>query len=226
MTAIYVTNRSTLISERDAQYMTSAVNHQMVRDVAPAWKLPPTPVIYAKLPPPGSRIIVILDTADDPQALGYHTDTGIPAGVVGVKPELDQGAKTLSGPYSVSSILSHEVLEMAVDPTCALWADSGNGYLVAYEVGDPVQSDHYDIDQVTVSNFVYPDFFNSAAPLNAKVDHLGKLNKPFTLSSGGYWVKLQGGQASQEFGAQMPDWLKATKQIPASRTQRHSPAVA
>lgn len=129
----------------------------------------------------------------------------------------------MTGPYSVASILSHEVLEMAVDGRCNLWADSGQGFLVAYEVGDPCQSDHYDVDGVTLSNFVHPGFFDPNAPDGTKLDHLGLVQAPFELRPGGYWVQMRDGQPSQHFGEDMPDWLIAAKLAnPSSRTNRRT----
>lgn len=231
---IYVANQSTLVSDADARAMTMAVNHQMWRDVEPVWQLPRTQVTFTNHPPKESRVIVLVDTADDPDALGYHTENGaIQSGVVGCKPELDQGAHPLTGSYSVSSILSHEVLEMAVDGRCNLWADTGRGILVAYEVGDPVQSDHYDIDQVTlshpvtVSNFVHPAFFDPIAPAGTKLDHMGLVDTPFTLRPGGYWVQMREGQVTQKFGDEMPDWLIQAKLAnPSSRTNLRTAEAA
>lgn len=225
---VWVVNHSTLVTDTDAQTMTAAVNHQMRRDVEPAWHLPRTPVTYTTTPPRGARVIILVDTADDPQALGYHTEIGAAqSGVVGCKPELDQGAHPLAGPYSVASILSHEVLEMAVDGRCNLWADTGRGLLVALEVGDPVQSDHYDIDGVTVSDFVFPAFFDPLSPAGAKLDQLGLVRTPFTLRPGGYWIQLRGGQATQTFGEAMPDWLIDAKLgNPGSRTNRRADTTA
>lgn len=220
---IWVVNKSTLVTDPDTATMTAAVDHQMSRDVEPAWSMPRTPIAWTHTPPKGARVIVLVDTADDPQALGYHTEIGaVQSGIVGCKPELDQGAHPLTGPYSVASILSHEVLEMAVDGRCNLWADTGKGYLIAYEIGDPVQSDHYDIDGVTVSNFALPTWFDPLTPRGTKVDYLGKLRAPFTLSHGGYWVQMRNGQTTQKFGQTMPTWLRETKQHPATRTQRLS----
>lgn len=229
---IYVVNKSTLVSDADAQTMTAAVDLQMARDVEGVWNLPDTPIRFTKTPPKGARVIVLVDTADDPQALGYHDEVGaVQSGVVGCKPELDQGAHALTGPYSVASILSHEVLEMAIDPRCNLWADSGRGFMIAYEVGDPVQSDHYDVTvdgagPVTVSNFVFPAFFDPNSPHGTPLDHLGLARTPFTLRPGGYWVQLQEGRASQKFGDEMPDWLRQAKLAnPGSRTNRRGHAA-
>jgi hypothetical protein len=40
--------------------------------------------------------------------------------VVAAKPELDNGGKATTGDWSVSSVMSHEVLEMFIDPNCNL----------------------------------------------------------------------------------------------------------
>jgi hypothetical protein len=223
---IYVVNRSGLVSNADVATMTNAVDQQMHDHVEPAWNLPRLPVLYATTPPVGAKVVLVVDTADDPQALGYHTETKtIQSGIVGCKPELDNGAHPLTGPYSVASILSHEVLELAVDGACNLWADSGKGYLVAYEVGDPVQSDCYTLAGCSVSNFVLPAWFDPQTRRGSRVDQMGKLATPFTLSKGGYWVMMRDGVVTQRFGEQMPEWLIAAKaQNPTSRTRRRDRA--
>lgn len=220
-TTIWVVNQSTLVSESDARLMVAAVDLQMSRDVEPVWSLPRIPVVFTKAPPKGARVIVLVDTADDPQALGYHDEVGsVQSGVVGCKPELDQGAHALTGPYSVASILSHEVLELAVDPRCNLWADSGHGYMIAYEVGDPTQSDSYTVAGISVSNFVYPSWFDPNSPRGTKLDQMGLIRTPFTMRKGGYWIQIHGGSVTQRFGEEMPSWLRDVKSLPATRTQR------
>lgn len=218
---IWIVNKSTLVSDADVTTMTAAVDKQMHQHVEPVWSLPRIPVAFTTKPPKGARVIVLVDTADDPQALGYHTEVGaVQSGVVGCKPELDQGAHPLTGPYSVASILSHEVLEMAVDGRCNLWADSGRGLLVAYEVGDPVQSDWYLIDGVSVSNFVWPGWFDPNTPHGTQLDQMHLCHAPFELRRHGYWIQMHGGQVTQRFGAEMPWWLREMKQHPLTRTSR------
>jgi hypothetical protein len=133
---------------------------------------------------------------------------------------MSQGAKALTGPYSISSTLSHEVAEMFLDPWCSGWYDSGKGYLVAAEIGDPVQSDYYLIDGVAMSNFLCGPWFNPLAAKTDRFDWMGKLHAPFTMSRGGYWVQLKGGKVTQRFGEAMPEWLVAVKKSSVSRTQR------
>ena len=226
---IYVVNASTLVSDGDVAKMTAACAAQLTRDVAPAYGLAPVPVLplsKTKITK-RARVISVVDTLEEADALGWHTEEGTEHvyGVVGAKAVLDQGAKALTGPYAVSSVLSHEVIEMFVDPTCSMWSDSGHGFLIAYEACDPVQSGIYDIGGITVSDFVTADWFdpqNSGDP----VSYLKTIKRPFTMSKGGYWVQLAAGQTSEKFGEDMPEWLRALKRRSITRTQRHQTGSA
>lgn len=218
---IFVVNRSSLVQDHELVLMCSAISRQVLVDVAPAFGVLPVAVVFSHNPPAGARVVAVVDTCDDPQALGYHTESGgVPDGFVGCKPELDAGAQVLTGAYSVASILSHEVLELFLDEFANLWADSGQGFAVAFEVADPVQSSFYNVQGVSVSDFVLPAWFDPDAAAGQRFNHLGSLTAPFTLDRGGYWVQLAEGQVSQRFGDDVPDWLRAAKQVPVSRAQR------
>lgn len=218
---IYVVNKSTLVSDHDLVTMCSAISRQILTDVAPAFGILPVPVLFSHTPPAGGHVIALVDTCDDPQALGYHTESGgVPDGFVGAKPELDNGGKVLTGSYSVASVLDHECLELLLDPACNLTADSGQGFSVAYEIADPVQSDSYVVQGVTLSSFVLPAWFDPDAAAGSRLDWLGHLSHPFQIASGGYVVEIREGKASQKFGDAMPGWLRATKQLPVSRGGR------
>lgn len=223
---IYVVNHSTQVTDAQVQAMTAACAKQIAQHVAPAHGLTPVPVTYlaknAPPPPTQARVITVMDALDDPQALGYHDETAGEHiyGVVGTAEAMKQGAQALTGPYSISSILSHEVCEMVVDPYCAGWFDNGHGLLIAYEVGDPVESDAYLLDGVAVSNFVGAEWFNPRAAKTARFDYLGRLTKPFSMTRGGYWVQSKAGKTSQKFGEGMPEWRKAAKRAQFARGQR------
>jgi hypothetical protein len=94
---------------------------------------------------------------------------------------------------TISDTLSHEVLEMLVDPALNLYAyrpgdgtrRRDRGYF--YEVCDAVQCMHYKIDGVRVCNFVYPEWFEYAWPRHSrKFDHRGALGEPFEILAGCY----------------------------------------
>jgi hypothetical protein len=207
--------------------MTQAVATQVRLDAAPLWDRSPAAVIFytnASDVPATAHGIAIVDTIQDqPQGvLGFHTEDpgGKLWGVVAAKPELDNGGQVLTGDWSVSSVLSHEVLEMFVDPNCNLWADDGKGSAYSFEVCDPVEAPSYAVSNVSVSNFVTPAWFDPLAPATAQFDKLGHLSAAFSILTGGYVVYESAGQAQQKFGDAFPDWRKQMKTGPLARTRQ------
>lgn len=222
---IHVANKSSQVSDADVKTMALACSKQIALHVAPAYGMLPVQVTFlanGAPPPKSARLITVMDTLDDAQALGYHTEDGAEHiwGVVGTKAAMDQGAKALTGPYSISSILSHEVIELFGDPRINLWADNGRGTQVAVELCDPVENDSYLVDGVAVSNFVYPAWFDHLAAKGDRFDYMGRLTRPFTMARGGYWVEMKAGKTSQKFGEDVPEWRRAAKQAGFSRSHR------
>jgi hypothetical protein len=154
--------------------------------------------------------------------LGFHTEDqgGQLWGVVAAKPELDNGGQVTTGDWSVSSTLSHEVLEMFVDPNCNLWANDGKGSAYSLEVSDPVEAPTYTVNGVSVANFVTPAWFDPLAPATAQFDKLGQLTAAFSILKGGYMVYETAGQEQQQFGVEFPNWRKEMKTGPLARTRR------
>lgn len=228
-TTIYVQNRATLVTDAQAAQMASACATQITRDVAPAYGFVPVPVLFTAQTtlPTQARVITLVDTLQEQDALGWHAEDGSHHiyGQVGAKVVLDQGAKVLTGPYAVSTILSHEVVELFVDPFASLWADTGRGFEITYEACDPVQSDRYDIGGVSVSSFVTAEWFNPYAGPGVKFDYLGKLSRPFSMDRGGYWVQRSEGRISQRFGEGVPEWVKIQKAKKFARAQRRVDGV-
>ena len=224
---IAILNQSTLVTDADAATMTQAAASQLRFDAAPLWDRAPAAVIFYTDPsavPATAHGIAIVDTIENqPQGvLGFHTEDqgGKLWGVVAAKPELDNGAKVTTGDWSVSSVLSHEVLEMFVDPNCNLWANDGKGSAYSFEVCDPVETPSYTVNGVSVSNFVTPAWFDPLAPATAQFDKLSLLTAPFSLLKGGYVVYDTAGKEHQKFGDDFPDWRKEMKGGPLARTRR------
>jgi hypothetical protein len=224
---IAIVNQSTLVSDTDAQKMTQAIVKQVRLDAAPLWDRTPAPVVFytdAKHVPPRAHGIALVDTIEnEPQGvLGFHTEDqgGKLWGVVAAKPELDNGGKATTGDWSVSSVLSHEVLEMFIDPNCNLWSSDNKKSMYSLEVCDPVEAPTYVVDGVSVSNFVTPAWFDPLAGKSAQFDKLGLLKAPFTMLKGGYVIYASAGKSHQRFGAEFPDWRKAMKSGPLARTRR------
>jgi hypothetical protein len=108
--------------------------------------------------------IAIVDTIEDQPkgVVGFHVEDhgGKLWGVAAAKPEVDNGREIMTGNWSVSTVLSHEVLEMFIDLNCNLWANDGNGKVYSLEVCDPVEAPSYTVRGVSVSNFVTPSWFD------------------------------------------------------------------
>ncbi len=230
-TLISVVNRSARVTDADVARMVSAVGKQLARDVAPIWgqvpalEFVPRGVVASGMP------CTISDTPDEPGAAGYH-DEG-PDGVPYIKVFTFVGAPTLVGSEALSVTLSHEILEVVGDSAANLWADGPDGADYARELADAVEGDTYAIDGVSVSNFVYPAFFDPKAQHGSKLAFVDTVIKPFTMSAGGYQIKrTEPGRVSQvfaalrgqpkramhvEFGPAFPEGKKAAKLAKAAK---------
>lgn len=233
---IAVINESKLITDSDVDTMCKAVHTQVEQHVLPAWNMKDCSVqFYAdKTQVPGSAWLVhVLDDPTVAGALGYHSeDNSRVVAFIFCQPVLKNGGVVLydsNHPQntSVSSVLSHEVLEMIGDQYACWWSDGPElpqGSQYALELCDPVEGDSYTIPvtvngaevKVSVSNFVYPAWFDAQAinPEDMPFDFLQKLTKPFTMTQGGYMIVRQAGQVSQVFADGIPEWkmeLKAEK---------------
>jgi hypothetical protein len=220
---IYVTNGSTRVKDQDVHTMVSAVSAQVQGHFAPAWQIPANPVTYLAPgdPRPASgAVLTIVDKPDQPGVLGWHTEGAqdVIYGYVFAEPILDNGGAVLTGAtYTVAATLSHEVLETIADPHVNLWVTGPNGTLISQEVCDPVENGSYEINGVSVSDFVTPNWFDAQAAPGAPMDYLGRVSKPFQMDSGGYYVQVKQGKASQVHGEEVPEWRRDTKSNPHSR---------
>ena len=229
---IAVINKSTFVNNANVALMTTACNTQLSRDVAPAWGKSIIPVTFytdERNVPVGSAKIFIFDNADQEGALGYHTETmqGQVFGKIFARTIMQYGFPVLYNAQSrtsitVSSVLSHEVIELFVNPYVQLWADGPstvNGNLYSFEACDAVESNIYQITvsgkpnvTVSVSNFVYPEYFDTASPNGTKLDYMNLLRTPFTMSSGGYMaIRDASDNITEIFGDKYPQQLKLMK---------------
>ena len=207
MTVIAVLNESSDVTDALARRMTKACHRQIERDVAKLWYLEPWPVRFYKSEasvPKDSLAIVILDNKIAADALGYHFETpaGLRYGRVFAKPILD-GGTIHSSPLSVSTVLSHEVIESFIDPDINLWAEGVPGVMWAYEACDPVERDTYRIRVdgrlVFVSNFVLPSWFDRENPksFNHRWSIASKIEDPTSQQIAERAAKIFGGDGGQ-----------------------------
>lgn len=218
---IYVANQSKRVSDADVQAMATACDSQLYFHAAPSYGYKPNRVLYTATPASvGAQdaLIIVTDTPDQADALGWHSEqaSGQSYGYVFAAPVLDNGGATLTGRLSLSSVLSHEVLETSCNPGVNVSADDGAGWLWDYEVADPVEGYSYAITskRVMVSDFVLPAFFNQASVPGVKYDWMGQLSKPFEVAPGGYASRQPSGTRTQIQGAERIPALNDSRVYP------------
>jgi hypothetical protein len=205
--------------QADAQAHLQAIDHAIslqMRDVAKAWGEYVWRVLYSA--GMSGWHIALLDTADQADALGYHalTPNGEPYARVFLDPVLNHGGMWTAGALSISAVISHEAIEMVLDPGANRWADDWHGTAWALEGCDCTENDSYTIGDVAVSNFVWPDYFN---PLGqGPYDQMGLITKPFEIRPDGYAVKWDTTGISPVFGHAYPEWKVDTKLAAGART--------
>jgi hypothetical protein len=188
---ISIINESTLLTDEEIGAVVPALQTQVSEHFGPAWGVDAqlTFVARGQKPEPGSWWLAILDDSDQAGELAYHetTDEGLPCGKLFARTDLDNH-------LSWSVTISHELLEMLVDPdinlTTFVQDTAKTGKLYSYEVCDPVADDQfgYLIDTVRVSDFVLPCYFEPhTSTADGKYDYCGHLSSPVpALLSGGY----------------------------------------
>ena len=232
---ISVINKSQYVLNADVALMARACSKQLRRDVAPAWGRVSVPVHFyadeSKVPASSDRIYLFDDLAQA-NALGYHEETpeGLPYGRVFTVPILNQEGSKLVGNLTISAALSHEVVELFCDPDVNCWFDGPGTRTYAAEACDPVEGDTYTVSvvltfrAVSVSNFVLPAWFSLQLSLRDRFDFLGKLKRPFTITSDGYMIVRPrlGETPYVKYGSLYPEWKRDMKSHRAARTSRRA----
>jgi hypothetical protein len=162
------------------QQYANALQQQVDNDLAPAWNVRADISVLARgaAIPEDTFPLNIVDSLAGPA--GVHADD---QGLVSARAVSDD---------QLSITLSHELLEMLVDPTGTRKIQAADldpystGQQVYYlvEVCDPVVVYSYDVDGVPVSDFVLPSFYepNAIGP----VDFAGFLSRPLIVPLGCY----------------------------------------
>jgi hypothetical protein len=170
------------LNDQAAQEAIRAVNRQVIEDFMPIWgygrllKLqavdfnPADPDTLAPQKVPADSAMYLVDEASLPGALGFHdlNTRDVPVGFVFV---LDPADWTVT--------LSHEVLELILDPTVNIFVpgpdprNPNNIVLHTYEACDAVERISYEIDGIAVSDFLTPNYFTIGDAPGTRNDFLG-----------------------------------------------------
>ncbi len=206
LTHIAVQNRSTKVDDITVMYWVSAVGKQVRDHLCKHWPIkPPAVVFYSKdlkvTPRKGLAFVNLVDEDGDDGAVGYHLDlAGYPFGYV-----------DMSNAPIPSRTLSHEILEMCINPHMDLFYPYMPHKDAVGEICDPVKPHSYEIvtniqglgpnKSVTVSNFVTPHWFEKGNSLGP-YDYMTKLASPFELAKEGGYLVTSDGQTTR--GADIP----------------------
>lgn len=194
-----------------------ALEFQLYVHVAPFWQTDGVSVNVADrledLPDASSAPLVIYDDSDQAGVLAWHTyqkESGRVHGVAFVTPILENGGTWTKGANSLSASLSHEAIEASVDPYVNFYAFKDETTLEPLEPCDRVEGSSYDINGISVSNFLGPRAFREGP---GPYDWLGQLRDPWEMAPGGYCERLNlaTGKTELIFGTLMPEGQRQLK---------------
>jgi hypothetical protein len=168
----------------DVARVAAALQRQAVRDLEPIWDRPATVDAFPRLEdvPVGYWPMIVETDIGTPGAAGVHMDkNGQPFALI-----------QMSDSWSLTA--SHEMLEMLVDPFGNRVVpgqspkDDQGRVEILVEVSDPCESDDcaYTVNDVLVSDFYTPHFFDPVATEGARYDFTGKITEPREVLPGGY----------------------------------------
>ncbi len=195
---IAIINFSSALSDQDVQDAIRVVNRQVVEDFMPIWGGGRTLKLHATVFDPADEdtlkeeeiraesVIYLIDQGNIPMALGYHSlnSSELPFGFVFTE---------FINEWTVT--LSHEVLELIIDPTANIFVpgpdprDPTNPdkfVLHTYEVCDAVERTSYRIDGIRVSNFITPAWFAAGDAAGTRNDFLGVDVPSFQATTGSH----------------------------------------
>jgi hypothetical protein len=182
----------------DLDALIAAMQEYVDKHFAPVWG---TPCKLVKATnqniPAGNWALTFFDDADTAGALGYHdlTPDGFPLSKIFVRTTVDDGEQ-------VSVTAAHELAEMLVDPGIQMGAFGPDNVWYAYETADAVERESFNVQDIPMSDFVYPAWFEGfRKPKSTKFDHLERCTKPYQILKGGYMPVYQNGRWTQIFGS-------------------------
>ena len=225
-----VINFASALSDDEVRAAIHGVNRQITENFAPIWGYardliffapafdPADPDTLAQEDVPADSVIYLVNEASVPGALGFHDLNlrDVPFGFVFV---LD--------PKDWTTTLSHECLELILDPTATALIpgpdprNAAKTVLHAYEACDAVERLSYSIGDIQVSDFVTPSYFTPDEAAGRNNDFLGAGVPSFGVTRGSHiaFFDLDSGNFETVFGEKAP----ARRNL-AMRAEKHDHA--
>jgi len=213
--SLAVVNFTTTLHTDEVNEAIHAVNRQITEHFAPIWGiartlerlvpnfLPEDPDTLAEETVSADSVLYLVDESSLPGALGFHAlnTKDVPFGFVFVL-----------NPNDWTTTLSHEALELLLDPTVNVFVpgpdprDNRNLVLHTYEACDAVERLSYQIGTVQVSDFVTPSYFTAGEIVGRQNDFLGVSVRSFGVTRGSHiaFINLATGQFETVVGQEAP----------------------
>lgn len=191
--------------------LAKVLDHYVNDDLAPAWGVQCAVSLTESLS--GIKLIIV----DDPYqagTLGFHeqSEDGRPVGYVSVREALRNNER-------ITTVGTHELAEMLVDPSCSRGVMSPRGRWCALEICDPVERlTYFGFGGQIVSNFVTPAWFGQG--VKGPWDHNGSCSFPWQILSGGYLPVFEGGEWKNLFGSREAELAFKQEERRLHRTER------
>lgn len=170
----------------DLSRVSAAIQRQIARDLAPIWGASATIDAFARLEdiPLGYSRVVITRRPLGAQSGVHIDDGGQPYALV------EYGEQ-----WSITA--SHECLELVVDPSCSRLIagpsprpDQGRVEFLL-EICDPSEAAHYTVNDVAVSDFYTPSYFDPVPTPGTRYSFTGTISEPRQVLEGGYLSWLE-----------------------------------
>jgi len=192
------------------EQIAKAIQIQLQRDVSPKWDVSGEVRAFrtfGEIPAGFWTVTVVEETANKFNGTHwYDSTTNIPY----AQARLTDWVTQEYSQNHLTKVLSEEIIEMCIDPYGQRivrgkdFEDSTKEVEFLVELADPIANPSigYYINDIFVTNFIYPSYFNVTHVDGTKYDHLGLLKKPLDLFDRSYQIFRRAGQWFKAFMVQ------------------------
>lgn len=184
----------------------AAIQTQMVRDVSLKWDVEAEVTAFRYLtdiPQEYWTASIVTEIPERTGINGYHSFTGSGDSRKAFAKIIYENWIDFDFTQSrFEKVISEEIIEMCINPFLENrlvgkdpeYPDRTATFLV--ELGDPGNrlDIGYYINDVFVTDFIYPSYYNAIHVEGTKYDHLGLIQKPYSILDGGYQIFERAGQ--------------------------------
>jgi hypothetical protein len=174
------------LNQAELREAAAAFQKQVNRDFEPHWGVGAEILVCesADSAPIGSWPLIIRKDVDVPGAAGYHSvGDGVPFSLVTYGP-----GWTLTASHQVLELLASPFANRLIAGRSMKPGEEGKQVQYLVQVCDPCQNEDfaYRIDDILVSDFYTPQFFDAEKTEGVRYDQTGAIRQPLEVLEGGY----------------------------------------